>query len=72
MSMSVCICLSVLGFMCYGGSEVITNALNINSPSGKQSLEDPLAPFTLRRSLHTSDLLTFTSRATKEKEISSS
>lgn len=51
--------------------EVIANALNINSSSGKQSLEDPLAPFTLIRSLLTSDLLTFTSRSTKEKEISS-
>lgn len=49
--------------------EVITNTLNINSPSENQSLEGPLAPLTLRRSLHTSDL-TLTSRSTKEKEVS--
>lgn len=50
--------------------EVITNTLNIYSPSGNQSLEGPLALLTLRRSLHTSDLLTLTSRSTEEKEIS--
>lgn len=68
--MSLCVCLScsrvhVLSWW----FEVITNTLNIKSPSGNQSLEGPLAPLTLRRSLHTSDLLTLTSRSTKEKEI---